>query len=270
MIVVQLSGGLGNQLFQYGLGRKLSIKNKTDLYLYTQNLKNFHTKRDLCLDNLNTQFKEIKTLNNLKIIKEKFFHYDPLVHLIKNNSFLKGYWQSEKYFKDIRNFLLKEITPKNKLHDSYYELEKEIINSDSVSIHIRRGDYLCSKNIQFHGVCSLDYYDKSIKHLLEKGKTKSYTFFVFSDDIKWAKENLRYDSLNMKYISKENDSSLFLEEFFLMSKCKHNIIANSTFSWWAAWINQNPNKIVIAPVQWFSQSNKNITKDLIPSNWIRI
>lgn len=268
MIIVQLSGGLGNQLFQYALGRKLSIKNKTDLFLYIGNLKEHSTKRSMCLDKLNIDCKTTNQTSNARVYKEKFFHYDPLIPLIRNNVFLKGYWQSEKYFRDIRHILLNEITPKNKLHSSFHEVDEHILNSESVSIHIRRGDYLSKRNLEFHGVCSPEYYFKSIKYIMDVTGNKNLSFFVFSDDIKWARENIRDSNLSINYVSKDN-SDFFTDEFFLMSKCKHNIISNSTFSWWAAWINQYSKKIVIAPSKWFTDI-KIVTKDLIPNTWIRL
>jgi len=147
----------------------------------------------------------------------------------------------------------------------YKNNEQKIKEKNSVSLHIRRGDYLTmQKAIDTIGVCPLDYYDKAIREITRK--IKNPTFFIFSDDINWVKENLKTNSPTI-FVSggKLKD----YEELILMSKCKHNIIANSSFSWWGAWLNNNPNKIVIAPKKWFKDTSKN-TRDLIPESWLKL
>jgi len=267
MIVIKLSGGLGNQLFQYSIGRKISLNIKTDLFVNIDNLKNFRTPREYCLDKLNVCCKINPNTSGLKIINEKFFHYDNNLN-ISDNILLKGYWQSEKYFKEIKHILLNEITPKINLSNLFIKYKSKIESCESVSLHVRRGDYLTRGNLKFHGVCSLDYYNKAIQHIKER--INNPVFFIFSDDINWVKGNLMIN-FEKYFISNYNIFDTQFDEFFLMSKCKHNIIANSTFSWWPAWINQNSNKIIIAPINWFSESNKNVnSNDLIPDNWVKL
>ena len=165
------------------------------------------------------------------------------------------------------------------------ELSRKIESHESISLHIRRGDFVQdSKTHQFHGACSLDYYNRCIEYVSEK--TNNPHFFVFSDDPHWAKENLRQDISTT--IVENNSGFKAYEDLQLMSQCKHNIIANSSFSWWGAWLNANPDKIVCAPKQWFRNKLMDTkyfipegfipwykdtfvdTKDLVPEDWMKI
>jgi hypothetical protein len=176
--------------------------------------------------------------------------------------YLNGYWQSEYYFEPIKGILRKEFTLKEVLIGQNAELAERIKNSNSVSLHIRRGDYVDNKEVsEFHGTCSPEYYKKAIEFLKAKGDLE---VFVFSDDIQWAKENLRADKIN--FVAQNNPGYIDMN---LMALCKHNIIANSSFSWWAAWLNQSPSKIVIAPQKWFADPGRQ-TPDIYPKNWIKI
>ena len=290
MIVIKLYGGLGNQMFQYSIGCTLAVKNKTELKFdvsWFNYVKDTTTHREYGLnifniiENIATQ-KEIDKMqkcrkipgrrhflhnffiaNNSIYIKEKQFNFNPEILKISNNAYLDGYWQSEKYFKNIENVIRKKFTLKNKFQIKNIELKEKIKNSNSVSIHIRRGDY--AKNLKtksYHGLCPLDYYYQAILNVIDK--VTDPILFIFSDDIKWCKENLKIQSPT-NFIEKNKD----YEDLILMSLCKHNIIANSSFSWWGAWLNSNPNKIVIVPKKWFNDPNKN-TKDLIPKSWTKI
>ena len=270
MIYVELCGGLGNQLFQYAIGRYFSIKYDTGLIFNIRNLKNFSTKRSYHLKNFNIDCKTTKSVNNVNIVFERTFHYNPEIEVIvKNNSYLKGYWQSEKYFKSARNVILQELTPKIKLSPLYYKYKDKINETLSVGIHIRRTDYLLKGNFEFHGVCSLEYYQNAINYIKHKINDIP-TLFVFSDDISWAKDNFKKIGYSTYFVTSEtNVLNTQIDELLLMSLCKHNIIANSTFSWWAAWINQNVNKIVMAPKNWFSNNRVN-SKDIFLSEWVKI
>jgi len=215
-------------------------------------------------------FKGISWINKIRpyykklIIRERYFHFDPQIIRKYNYAIFDGYWQSEKYFIDIKNIITEELSLKKKYID---EIEKNLINkiknNNSVSIHIRRGDYVNDKTTNLHhGTCPLDYYHRAIKIILANNKKS--IFFIFSDDIDWVKKNLKLLHPSF-FISGNKD----YEDLFLMSLCKHNIIANSSFSWWAAWLNNNPNKTVAAPKKWFNNPHQN-TKDLIPKPWIKI
>ena len=286
MIITKLTGGIGNQMFQYAMARAVAHLNKTGLMLdisWFDRVKT-HTRREYSLGNFNISgelFKsgifhrilfKISFLENLRspqkryYIKEKqIFHFDPEVFKISENVYLDGYWQNEKYFKDTEEIIRKEFTLKNPFNKTISEIAEKISEANSISLHIRRGDYIEDKiTNQLHGVCSLGYYSKAIDRILEKVSKPS--FFIFSDDIEWVKNNLK---LNYSTVFVSDNPIKDSEELILMSKCKHNIIANSSFSWWGAWLNQNPQKIVIAPKQWFKDSSIQ-TDDLIPYSWQKI
>jgi len=287
MVIIKLIGGIGNQMFQYAMARAVAERNKAELGIdicWFDRYKNNLAPREYALDDFNISGKLLKTgifyrilsklsfLENIRppqrmyYIKEKqIFHFDPEVFKISGNVYLDGYWQTEKYFKDIEEIIRKEFTLKNPFNKIVSGIAEKISETNSVSLHIRRGDYVEDKiTNQLHGVCSLDYYLKAINRILEKVSKPS--FFIFSDDIEWAKNNLK---LNYPIIFVSNNSIKDGEELLLMSKCKYNIIANSSFSWWGAWLNQNPQKIVIAPKQWFKDSSIK-TDDLIPDSWQKI
>jgi len=287
MIIVKLTGGIGNQMFQYAMGRAVAIRNKTDLAMdisWFDRYKNNLAPREYALDNFNISGKLLRTgifhrilskltfLENLRppqkryYIKEKqIFHFDPEVFKISKDVYLNGYWQNEKYFKDIEEIIRKEFTLKNPFSEIAFKIAKKISETNSVSLHIRRGDYVEDKiTNQFHGICSLDYYLKAISIILEKVGRPS--FFIFSDNIEWAKNNLK---LNYPTIFVSDNPIKDSEELILMSQCRHNIIANSSFSWWGGWLNNNVGKIVIAPQKWLNDSSID-TSDLIPKSWIKI
>lgn len=296
MIITRLSGGLGNQLFQYAVGLSLSVKNKdilkTDIISLTNGARRYSldgfnisgavsTEKDILdiripstTDNsflgkvrrkLFRATEYHKLLNKKRYIVEPNSIFFPEILEIKNSCYLNGNWQSEKYFIDIADIVRKEFSLKNKLSEKASVFLNEIKSTESpVSIHIRRGDYISNKKTNsFHGTCSPDYYKKATD-IIEKTVT-SPKYFIFSDDIEWVEKNLK---LNFPTVYVSGNNIPDYEEMVLMSKCKHNIIANSSFSWWGAWLNNNPNKIVIAPKKWFN-TNTN-TKDLIPENWITI
>lgn len=237
MIIVKLKGGLGNQMFQYAFGKKISIDRKTNLKFDKTFLENTIWQK---LTGVTVRAYELGEFN-VKAQFSKFW---------QRNNYFDGYWQNEKYFKKIKPILLKDFTLRNK-SDKFLKFKKMISNTNSVSIHIRRGDYVERKVTKdYHGVLGFDYYFKAFE-LIGK-KTKHPRFFIFSDDP------------TISSFSGLTDG----EELILMSKCKHNIIANSSFSWWGAWLNKNPSKIVIAPKKWFGVGVKNTVA--LPKEWIRI
>lgn len=298
MIIVKLIGGLGNQMFQYSLGRYLAFKYNTCLKLdildlvETPLLENF-TAREFELDVLNIQAqiatkKEIaayipnktlfgrilkkimKVVDYNKIIFETNKTFQQSVLNTNGHAYLSGYWQSEKYFSPISDLIRGDFTLKtNVLNEidqdsSLREYRESILNSNSISIHFRREDYIKNPATNLnHGVCPEDYYYKAINRLnLEIPNPK---YFLFSDEPGWLENNLKIDQ---EYIIVKDNKGYI--DMHLMSLCKHNIIANSSFSWWGAWLNNNPDKIVIAPAKWFADNSLNSqTTDLIPEGWIR-
>lgn len=290
MIITRLFGGIGNQMFQYSVGRALSTRLNTDLKLdissfnkyplreynlYPFNIKeNFATSDDLkrvtkrsgilgiiCDINIFSLF-----VQDILYYHEKSFNYDSKILTLSNEVYLDGYWQSEKYFIDIMEQIKADFQFKNPPDTLNKRFEGIIMAHNSVCIHIRRGDFLTNQvTNRMHGVCSIDYYHKGIENIANK--IDDPHFFLFSDDPIWVKENiiLQYPT---EYISHNSGKKSF-EDLRLMSLCQHHIIANSTFSWWGAWLNSNPKKIIIAPKKWFNESSLD-TKDLIPSSWIRL
>jgi hypothetical protein len=192
--------------------------------------------------------------------------YDPNIEWTPKDVYLEGYWQSERYFLSIQDIIRREFTIKHQPDDENQQLAHRITNCDSVSVHARRGDYVTEHaSAGIHPPCNSDYYTRCVNFVTARISTPQ--FFVFSDDKAWAKENIRFQHETI-YVT-HNGPERNYEDLRLMSLCKHNIIANSSFSWWAAWLNHNPNKIVLAPSQWFSDSTLD-TRDLLPNGWIRI
>jgi hypothetical protein len=295
MICIQLIGGLGNQMFQYACGRSLAYRHKTALIFDTSHLKKKKggiTSRSYSLDIFNIQGAEIseaelkktrpriyRIFNSLSIklrhkgiqtstyFIENKFSYNAGIEKTSGNCFLSGYWQSQRYFKVIESLIRQEFTFPNKLNRQNSDWLSEIKNSNSVSLHIRRTDFVNNISHDIHGFCSMDYYKEAIETM--HGKVKNPVFFIFSDDIEWAKTNLVITS-KCFFISGNTGSNSYID-MQLMSFCKHNIIANSSFSWWGAWLNSNADKIVTAPLKWFKEEilNSN-TMDLIPETWIRL
>lgn len=286
MIIVNLKGGLGNQMFQYALGRHLAIKHNTILKLDTTSLTNAkelgNIYRPFALNDFSIQseiatsaeiqklrfpcgvFSKLKDTFTRKILRQGFVVFDEKVLNKKDNIYLDGYWQSPKYFEAIRDTLLTDFTLTSALSPSGELLKKHIEDTTAVALHVRRGDYVENKRVlKENGVCSVAYYQKAIETIT--AKVSNPTFFIFSDDIEWAKANLNLP-IDSIFVS---DSTLTApQELFLMSICKHNIIANSSFSWWGAWLNQNRDKVVIAPTPWFDTIIYD--QNLIPTSWIQL
>ncbi|NTV98925.1 MAG: alpha-1,2-fucosyltransferase, partial [Chlorobiaceae bacterium] len=183
-------------------------------------------------------------------------------------TWIEGYWQSEKYFDAISRDIAREFRIITPLSPKSTETKKLIGSTESVSVHVRRGDYVAEDyRGRIHGPLKISYYAEALDIIAQK--KRSPHLFIFSDDIPWVKENLRFD-FPARYVDHNDERSGF-EDLHLMSLCRHNIIANSTFSWWGAWLNRNPTKIVIAPKQWFPDPKMNsLTSDLIPDSWIRL
>jgi len=291
MTVVNIIGGLGNQMFQYAFAYAISRENDTEVKLDISlfdgyDLRNYelelfniniaeasqedvsiikYKKENIFERMLRKAKREKRELSN-NYYKEKQFNFDKKVYNTGQDTYFEGYWQSEKYFKAYRNQFLKHFVLKKEIHPESLRYKQNILNTESVGLHIRRGDYVTNVHTNsVHGTCSLEYYRGAILEI-EK-KNISPHFFIFSDDHAWARENLNF--IHKKTFVELEDIIPDHEEMYLMSLCKHNIIANSSFSWWGAWLNDHPDKIVIAPQKWFNDTTIN-TDDLIPKSWIRL
>ncbi len=292
MIVVKLMGGLGNQMFQYAAGKALSCKYNIDVKVDTSFLntdtKGNYTTRKFELNIFNSNIKiatdeDLKYFNKTNISKfsrllqrkfpslfrnltvvESGSNYHPEFNNYPKNTYLDGFWQSEKYFEKYKEQVKSDYSVTQQIPDELNLTLNKIISTNSVSIHVRRGDFISLKSANdFHGTQSLNYYQLAIDIITKNNK--NFNIFIFSDDIEWCKLNLNFNF--PIHFSQHNYNPYW--DMFLMSNCKHNIIANSSFSWWAAWLNQNKEKIVIAPKNWFVDKTIN-TNDLIPSQWIQI
>lgn len=292
MIITQLNGGLGNQMFQYATGRSLACHNNTQLKL---DISQFHQDnlREYCLspfnitENIASQadlnrvnrplawkvknpVKTLKSVKNRKTpityVKERDFNFNPEILKLPDNIYLEGYWQTEQYFKRIEPILQKDFSLKITLGTIIHEMSERIVqDGNAVSVHVRRGDYVTDPETnKTHGVCTIDYYERALEKMMQN--IDNVKFFIFSDDPNWVKENISLDAPS--YCVSDHGLKNY-EEQYLMSLCRHHIIANSSFSWWGAWICSNPEKIIIAPKKWFNRSEIN-TNDLIPKSWIRL
>ncbi len=296
MVIVKLYGGLGNQLFQYALGRKIAAKNSVALKLdVLTGFENDFYRRKYSLGHFNIQenfasLKEITALTKRPIvervlsrtlrrppktastyIREKLsFHFDPDILSLPNGVYLDGYWQSEKYFLYIQEIIRKEFTVKTSLTGMNLKIAREIIKTNSICVHVRRLHGLSGGNVNERavkklGAVSLDYYYNAIKYLSDKYSGSH--FFIFGDDLEWVRENLKLP-YSMTVVDHNGPDKAY-EDLRLMSQCKHHIIANSSFSWWGAWLAQRRDKIVFAPKSWHA-CEKFDTSDLIPDKWTRI
>jgi len=295
MICVLLNGGLGNQMFQYAFGRALSNKLHTELFFDTSSLLNNNSEitirsLELGIFDLRIQIacdKEIKQLKPLlyrifnfiyyklgfkgiqtsKYFIEKKNSYNESINKISRDCYLNGYWQSYRYFQNVDSIIRQEFKFPLISENGNNETITKIQKCNSISLHIRRTDYVNNKNHDIHGTCSIEYYKRAAEYIAKR--VSDPVFFIFSDDIDWARTNLNLN-YPCEFISGNIGDKSYID-MQLMSLCKHNIIANSSFSWWGAWLNSNPNKIVIAPKRWFKDENLNKqTFDLIPKVWIRL
>lgn len=274
MLIVKLQGGLGNQLFQYAFGRRLAARRGEELSLNIASLTNNPLGRAYALANFNIKAAVINQADSLiaklaglitkKIFRQFNIGYKPRLLESKVVVF-EGFFQSYKYLEPIRAELLEELSLAEDFDVKYRGLISEMATTVSVAVHIRRGDYVNdAKTKRIHFICDLDYYKQALA--LIKTKIKAPIFYIFSDDIAWVKKNFL---VNEKIVFVSGPETKDYEELILMSRCHHNIIANSSFSFWSAWLNQNQDKIVIAPKKWNNRYNK-LFKDLLPPKWLRV
>ena len=285
MIIINITGGLGNQLFQYAFGRALSIKNKCQLKLDISSYQNYEwhdyslrpfSIRENFADKSDCELLKGEKFSFVRKIKQNIFNNKKFYYSEKdlrfnekyknlaNPAYISGYWQSEKYFKQVEEIIRNEfkiVIPPSKPNQN---LIKKIEKENAISLHVRRGNYANIKHVnKVHGTSPLSYYNDAIKVLIPK--IPDPVFYIFSDDIEWAKKNLIIN--NETVFVDFNNSTTDFEDMRLMSMCKHHIIANSSFSWWGAWLNPRMDKIVVAPKHWFA--NQTDIQDLLPQGWVK-
>lgn len=293
-LVVKINGGLGNQLFQYAAGRTLADQLGTELHL---DLSFFdlppgrHTARPFELDRFHTRYWRAtpEQLNSYTALREytwtrrtarlfpwlfsrqrfgekQLFKFDPEVARIRKSTYLDGHWQSERYFADHAEAIRSDLRFRDAPSERNRELLRSMKGMVPVSLHVRRGDYVTSTDANAtHGTCGIEYYVDAMQRVLSLAPES--VFHVFSDDMDWARANL--PRLAPMVFVDHNSGTDDHFDLLLMSACKHHIIANSSFSWWGAWLNPNPEKLVIAPVRWFRDPAID-TSDLIPAEWTRL
>jgi len=292
MVIVQLAGGLGNQMFQYAAAKNISIRHKLPLLLdvnayHTHDRhQGFELDRAFGLGTSKATASDIREVlgwrggalfkrmccstarffRPQKFICEPHFHYWPGLSKVNASCYLSGYWQSARYFEDIQHLVRHDFTFPEPLSGENRSLAEFVSRVNSVAVHYRRGDYISDpKTTAIHGGCPDSYYDNAIE--LVGRRVSDTRLVVFSDDIEFVRANWggRPPAVFVDH-NKGRDSYLDLR---LMSLCKHNVIANSTFSWWAAWLNKNLSKIVVAPSRWFADPTVN-TQDLFCTGWITL
>lgn len=255
-ISFQMMGGLGNILFPFATSYAISKRFDLDLKLFYHHTGYIHTHPLTYKDNLFKNVDTIKDINNFHIINQNKFEFYNLEIPKNKNIFLNGYFQSEKNFIEYKKELLDILCPdKNLIHDLINKYPN-IQDDKTVSIHIRKGNY---KNLQeFHPLLPNEYYYKALENF------KEHKIFIFSDELEDCYHIFKkYECIFVK-------NNFDLHDMYLMSLCKNNIIANSTFSWWGAWLNKNKNKKIIAPKLWFGKNSCYNSKDIIPEDWITI
>lgn len=289
MVTVRLNGGLGNQLFQYATGRAvaeardcqllLDISGYKDEYLGRRyHLDLFHIRaQPLAVDEQSfpTPLRAASRLRKLwvhlqsllpigwrSVYVDRKAGYDPRLFRTRGRVVLIGYWQSEKYFAAIEDSLRQELTLRNAPLGHNARLANDLRQCTSVCVHVRRGDYVSNDS---HVALSADYYQRAASQM--QTRLSSAVYYVFSDDISWCRERLCF--ANKTVFVDHNGPERDYEDLRLMSLCKHHIMANSSFSWWGAWLGQSPGQLVIAPTDWYLDASRS-TCDLIPNRWERL
>jgi hypothetical protein len=292
MIISHLIGGLGNQMFQYAASRALSLERDVPLYLDVQDFKGYalHNGYELSrVFNINTQLagnaelKQVLGWRAYSPIRKKLYRPQlskfrgkrmfvdtqfstwRQIKEVPNDCYLMGNWQTEHYFKDFQDAIRADFSFRLPPAGRNAVLSEQISGDVAVSLHVRRGDYVANPTaLAHHGLCSLNYYRQAIDHI--SARVANPVFYIFSDDIPWVRENLQID-YSCHYID-HNKGDESYNDMRLMSLCKHHIIANSSFSWWGAWLNARADKIVVAPQRWVLSDFD--TSDIVPAGWVKI
>jgi len=283
--ITALTGGLGNQMFQYAVGRALSARHDVPLQLDIRGLAQdplrryalapFHISAALAtaaempreLGRIGRRLHRLpRWLTGNRRFVEQGFRFDPSVNRLKPPVHLAGNWQSEKYFADQAGLIRAEFQLREPLTADRQAIASDMADRAAVSVHVRRGDYANDPATNaYHGTCEPEWYAQAQQMIEQQVPAPAY--LVFSDDPDWARANLP-SLANARFVEPSTDGR-DEQDMHLMSLCHHHIIANSSFSWWGAWLNPRPDKVVIGPRQWF-RSGKHDTRDLLPQDWIRL
>lgn len=291
MIIAHLIGGLGNQMFQYACALSLAHRHRCPLQVDVAGFATYGLRR-YALDKLGITapvaaadevrrfrrrarveamvpepVRRLVPLRRHTVLRERSFAFDPRVLEVRGDVLLEGYWQSERYFADIAAAVRSEFRLEPVTASVHAELEAQIAAANAVSIHVRRGDYandLATRSM-YGGCCTADYYARAVAEIVRT--VPAPRFFVFSDDPAWVRDNLRLG--HPTTVVEQHGDDADCADLRLMSLCRHHIIANSSFSWWGAWLDPKPGKIVVAPRRWFETDSID-TRDLIPQAWVRV
>lgn len=289
VIISQVIGGLGNQMFQYAAGRALSILRGVPLRLDVSGFNGYGLHQGFELDQVfscpvtlaepqdvravlgwqsSRLARRIFARPALRFLRKRHFMVEPHFHYWREISdvslpcYMVGYWQSERYFSNVAETIRADFTFRQPMSSQNLKFAEEIGAVNAVSLHIRRGDYVSNpKTLSTHGVCPLTYYETAIRYIAER--VEAPHIFVFSDDVDWVRTNLNVEH-PCCYVDHNRGMESY-NDMRLMSLCRHHIIANSSFSWWGAWLNSREDKIVIAPQTWFANGGN--TQDLLPVGW---
>ncbi len=294
-VIVQILGGLGNQMFLYALGRSIARRTGAPLLLDTSVMTyapqetrrsydldifklrpTFATRADVARYHSHGAGLAGKIAHRLRgatgardILRQYKFEYQPEILRVAPPVYITGYWQSYRYFADIEDLLRADFAFRDPLPPATAVYADAIAQPGAVCVHVRRGDYLDPKYSHFIGPCGIDYYRRAVERLREV--VEEPTFFVFSDDIAWCRANFGWLGRAVQFVeyAVPPGARPQASDLQLMTRASHFIVANSTFSWWAAWLAGDRAKLVIAPKEWFKRAEL-ITDDLVPGNWERL
>lgn len=291
IVIARIYGGLGNQIFQYAAARRLALAAGAKLELDGAWFAG-RTDRTFDLGWFSVAYeradeRDIRRLRGWKLgladrivrrvvaqglpsprtfFGESGYGFDARLLGVRGDVYLDGYFQSFKYFEDVAGTIRRDLRPRSGISPDAEALAHLIeADASAVSVHLRRGDYVNNAAAaRTHGTCPMEYYRRAMEYI--EHRVRGPRYFVFSDDPSWAREHLQLgDAVHVS----ESGTLNSREELVLMSKCRHHIIANSTFSWWGAWLDERPGSVVVAPRRWFVSSRRD-TSDLLPENWVQL
>ncbi|MEI6727382.1 MAG: alpha-1,2-fucosyltransferase [Actinomycetes bacterium] len=293
MIIVQIIGGLGNQMFQYAFGRRLADGLGVRLKLDVTPFATFYDKRRYILGGLRIE-EDFASAHEIDVAlhgrfpaargrlrrvfpslpsgsgrlgREKGFRFDSSMLELRDGAYLEGYWQSERYFDAVADRLRVEFMPRTPPSAAAAELARQMGRGESVSLHVRRGDYVSEPEVaRIHQVCDETYYARCLEYLAPR--LNDPHFYVFSDEPDWVREHLHVPFPTT--IVADHYAATEVEDLWLMAQCRHHVIANSSFSWWGAWLDARQSKIVVMPRRWFNDREPEHSADIRPPGWVAL